>query len=164
MRCGKARKLIPLLVGGDLRAHAAARTTAHVERCDACRRYLEETESALTRLRAEAARRTPRWKPGEFEGLVAEATSRAAGTAAAERRRPFIFKPAPAAALVMSAVLLTLVLFDRTSRRPSPSVVGPSGESAEARPKQVISMVLVSPDSGLQVTWFLDSDFEWKGE
>ena len=164
MRCAKARKLIPLLAGGDLQAGLAARTTAHVERCAACRRCFEETVSALARLRAEASQTAPSWKPGEFESLVAGAVSRAAAAPAAERRRPFLLRPAPAAALVMLAVVLTLVLFDRAFRRPAPPVIGPGAGSAEARPKQVISMVLVSPETGLQVTWFLDSDFEWKGE
>jgi predicted anti-sigma-YlaC factor YlaD len=160
MRCGKARKLIPLLAGGDLPVRRAAQTAAHIERCAGCRRHFEETASALARLRAEATQTAPRWKPGEFESLVASAVSRAA----AERRRPFLLRPAPAAALVMLAVLLTFALFDRAFRRPAPPVIGPGAGSAEARPKQVISMVLVSPETGLQVTWFLDSDFEWKGE
>lgn len=116
--------------------------------------------SALARLRTEAGQTAPCWKPGEFESLAAGALSRAAATRAAERHRPFILRPAPAAALVILAVLLTFVLFDRAFRRSAPPVIG----SAEARPKHVISMVLVSPESGLQVTWFLDSDFDWKGE
>lgn len=164
MRCGKARKLIPLLVGGDLRTGLAVRTTAHVESCDVCRRYFEEMSSALARLRTEAGQTAPCWKPGEFESLAAGALSRAAATRAAERHRPFILRPAPAAALVILAVLLTFVLFDRAFRRSAPPVIGPGARSAEAQPKHVISMVLVSSESGLQVTWFLDSDFDWKGE
>ncbi len=58
-------------------------------------------------------------------------------------------------------------------KRPSPAVARKSAEESGTPPagspekpgrQDVVSVTLVSQESGLQVVWFFDKNFEWKGD
>lgn len=156
MTCRKAKKLIPLYAGDDLRPRLLAAVRAHVDSCPACRKELGEYEQALTRLKAAAkAESVPEWSEGEWRALAA----RFKPAAPATRRPAFLAQPRWAAASVLGAFLglavLSLVFKDGN--------LGPREISAAAEPS-VVSLTLVSQETGLQVVWFLDKNFEWKGD
>lgn len=156
MTCRKAKKLIPLYAGDDLRPRLGAAVRAHVDSCPACRKELGEYGQALTRLKTAAkAESISDWSEGEWRALAA----RFKPAAPATRRPAFLARPQWAAASVLGAFLglavLSLVFKDGN--------LGPRGTSP-AGELSVVSLTLVSQETGLQVVWFLDKNFEWKGD
>jgi len=49
------------------------------------------------------------------------------------------------------------------AERPAPRPTEPAAAAKEGS-QDVVSVTLVSQDTGLKVVWFLDKNFEWKGE
>jgi hypothetical protein len=156
MTCRKAKKLIPLCAGDDLRPRLTRAVRAHIDACLSCRKELGEYRQALTRLKAAAkAESFPEWSEGEWRALAARFRPADPG----EKRPTFIAQPRWAAASVLGAFLglavLTVLFKDGN--------LGPRKTAAAGEPS-VVSLTLVSQETGLQVVWFLDKKFEWKGD
>ena len=156
MTCRKAKKLIPLYTGGDLRPRLLAAVRAHVDSCPSCRQELAEYRESLSRLKAAAkAESVPDWSEGEWRALAAQFGPADPG----EKRPAFLAQPRWAAASVLGAFLglavLTMLFKD-----------GNLGlrKTSDAGEPSVVSLTLVSQETGLQVVWFLDKNFEWKGD
>jgi anti-sigma factor RsiW len=156
MTCRKAKKLIPLYAGDDLRPRLTAAVRAHIDACPSCWEDLAEYRESLSRLKAAAkAESVPDWSEGEWRALAA----RFKPAAPATRRPAFLARPHWAAASVLGVFLglavLSLVFEDgNLERRAAPPADEPS----------VVSLTMVSQETGLQVVWFLDRNFEWKGD
>jgi hypothetical protein len=156
MTCRKAKKLMPLYAGADLRPRLLAAVRAHVDSCPSCSKELAEYRESLSRLKAAARdERVPDWSEGEWRAVAA----RFRPAAAATRRPAFLAQPRWAAASVLGVFLglavLTMLFKDGS--------LDPRKTSAAAEPS-VVSLTLVSQETGLQVVWFLDKNFEWKGD
>ena len=156
MTCPKAKKLMPLYAGDDLRPRLLAAVQAHVDSCPSCWKELTEYRESLSRLKAAAkAENVPDWSEGEWRALAA----RFKPAAPATRRFAFLAQPRWAAASVLGVFLglavLSLVLRDGN--------LGPQETSTAGEPS-VVSLTLVSQETGLQIVWFLDKNFEWKGD
>jgi predicted anti-sigma-YlaC factor YlaD len=156
MTCRKAKKLIPLCAGDDLRPRLLAAVRAHIDTCPSCRKELGEYRQALTRLKAAAkAESVPDWSEGEWRALAA----RFRPERPVKRRPAFLALPRWTAASVLGVFLglavLSLVFKDGS--------LGPRGTSPTSEPS-VVSLTLVSQETGLQIVWFLDKNFEWKGD
>jgi hypothetical protein len=156
MTCRKVRKALPLMAGGDLPARKARTLQAHVEGCALCREELEEYRSAIGWVRdAARAEGAGEWSEGEWKALMA----RVAGG------RPGRKSPAPglrprwalASGLAAVAVLAFLVVrITNTGFKPegAPPAAGPD----------VVSVTMVSQETGLKVVWFFNKNFDWKGD
>ena len=156
MTCRKAKELIPLYAGDDLRPRIMAAVRAHVDTCPSCWKELGEYRESLSRLKAAAkAESVPDWGEGEWRALAARFRPESP-----EKGRPAILaRPHWAAASVLGAFLglavMSLVFKDGN--------LGPRGVSPTDEPS-VVSLTLVSQETGLQIVWFLDKNFEWKGD
>lgn len=168
MTCRKARKLMALFVGDDLGPRRTRAVRAHLDACPACRRELEELRQALAEFKAEARRdAVPDWSAGEWRALMARAARGQRGRREDEgafgARRPW---PRWAGASALG-VLVGFAVLSLLFKGPGP---GPSGtavrafESAAGRGQDHVSMTLVSQETGLQIVWFLDKDFDYKGD
>ena len=156
MTCRKAKKLNPLYAGGDLRPRLMEALRAHVGSCPACLEDLAQYREALALLKTAAeAERVPDWTEDEWQALAAGFKPEDQGP----NRPGFLARPRWAAALALGAFLglavLTMLFRDGTGGRP---------ELAAAAEPSVVSLTLVSQETGLQVVWFLDRNFEWKGD
>jgi hypothetical protein len=156
MTCRKAKKLMPLYAGDDLRPRLMLAVRAHVDACPSCRKDLGEYRESLSRFKAAAkAESAPEWNEAEWRALAARFRPADPG----EKRPAFLARPRWAAASVLGVCLglaVLTVLFkvgNRESREKSPA-----GEPS------VVSLTLVSQETGLRVVWFLDKNFEWKGD
>jgi hypothetical protein len=156
MKCHNVKELIPLAVGDDLRPRLGRAVRAHVDACPDCRKELEGTRLALAQVKAAAkAEGTPDWNEAEWKALMARFRPAASGT-----KRPFLLaRPRWAAASVLGAflclVFLSLLLRDRI---PGPRDVTP------AEGPDVVSLTMISQETGLQVVWFFDKNFDWEGD
>ena len=156
MTCRKVRKALPLMAGGDLAPRKAARVEAHLAACAGCRRELEEYQAAIGRVR-EAAREegAANWTEGEWAALMA----RVAGGRPDRKPAAPAFRPrwALASGLAAMAVLALLVI------RITNNGFKPEGAPPAAGP-DVVSMTMVSQETGLKVVWFFNKNFDWKGD
>jgi len=169
MTCRKVRKLLPLVAGGDLDARRTAKIMAHVATCPECGKELANLREALARVKVMAREEAaPEWTSGEWHSLMSrivaqEVQRRGRRVPSAPRvRRRWAF----AFGLTAVAVLAVLVVVFRNSL----FRLGPGGGPSQAaiqEPKagqNVISVTLVSQQTGLQVVWFFNKNFEWKGD
>jgi hypothetical protein len=169
MTCRKALKLMPLFVGDDLGPRTAPAVRAHVDACPACRRELDGIREALARVKAAArAESLPDWSEAEWKALMARAVeggqAAAGGKERFGRRAP---RPRWAAASALGALIglaVLSVLFRGPVPGPGPVETASRPIEAEAPPDQdVVSMTVVSQETGLQIVWFFDKKFDYEG-
>lgn len=170
MTCRKARQLMPLFAGDDLGPQRTQAVRAHVDTCPACRRELEELRAALARFRAAAMDEiVPDWGEAEWKALMVRAT-RGTPRVGEEKglRGGRALWPRWAAASALGA-LIGLVVLSVLFRGPGPGpgqteTAGRAAEAAAGREQAVVSMTLVSQETGLQIVWFLDKNFDYEGD
>ncbi len=170
MTCRKVRKLIPLIAGDDLRPRLARAVRAHIDACPGCRAELEGFRAALAEAKAAArAESVPEWGGGEWNALMARVAAEAKGTGKSAGRRRHA---CPEAELGRGFGPRRRDRAGRSLRpfkRPVAAAGGAPGGSglviASENPRQDrVSITMVSPETGLQVVWFLDKNFDYKGE
>jgi hypothetical protein len=130
---------------------------------------------ALARIKAEAGRETlPEWSDGQWRAVMARAvgqgrerTEGRAGLAGPASRLRWAAAAGAAGALVLAAVML---LRNGSGLRPgsvatAPAAVEPrAGVLGSPSAQDVVSVTLVSQETGLQLVWFFNKNFEWKGD
>jgi anti-sigma factor RsiW len=171
MTCCKVRKLMPLFAGDDLGPRRTRAVRSHIDACPACRRELEELREALARIKAAAKEEAfPDWSEGEWKALMVRATGETARLRKGERNAGLRvawpgWAAASAAGVLIGFVILS-VLFRGSvpgpARTASPAV--PPALADAGRAQDVVSLTMVSPETGLQIVWFLDKNFDYKGE
>jgi predicted anti-sigma-YlaC factor YlaD len=170
MTCRKVRKLMPLAAGGDLGPRQARAFRDHLEACPGCRKGLEALRAALGAFRTAAKEeRVPDWTEGEWKALMVRATAggRAGREAEEGAGQPFAW-PRWAAASVLGLLLglaVLSVLFKTPGLGPerTTAVAAVPGEAAGPKDQDVVSVTMVSQETGLQVVWFFDKKFDYEG-
>jgi hypothetical protein len=156
MTCRKAKKAIPLLAGGDLSPRKALKLEVHIASCQSCRQELKEYRRALGGVRAAAREeRVEDWSESEWKGLMARITAEKTG----KRSLALGIRPRWAVASGLAAVIVLAVLalvFRNSIFRPEGTAPAPGPE--------VVSVTMVSQETGLKVVWFFNKNFEWKGD
>ena len=122
--------------------------------------------ATLARLRALAREEERDWPAAEWRALIDKAAS--------QRPEPRIAPPALSprfvwryATLIVFFIGLAAVFFWNVRPKPSGLPVSGSGVLApeeKSGSQDVISMTLVSQESGLKVHWYFDKNFDWKEE
>jgi len=161
MTCRKALKLMPLAAGEDLRPRRARAFRAHVEACPGCRKELEALRAALEAYRTAAKEEGgPDWTEGEWKALMVRAT----GQGRAVPRQLPRWAVASGMGALLGLVVLS-VLFKTPGTRPERTTAGAAipGEPAAPREQDVVSVTMVSQETGLQIVWFFDKTFDYEG-
>lgn len=163
MTCRKVRQLMPLAAGDDLGPRRARAFRAHLEACPNCRNEFESLRAALGAFRRTAKEeRVPDWTAGEWKALMVRAT-------AGRREEREAKEGAGWAAASALGALLGLVVLSVLFRGPVPGpermTVSASRAVEAAGPKEqdVVSVTLVSQETGLQIVWFFDKTFDYEG-
>jgi len=170
MTCRKVRQLLPLAVGDDLGPRRARAARAHLDACPACRRELEELRQALAEFKAEARREAvPDWSAGEWKSLMARAAQGARRRREDEgvfgARKPWPRWAAASALGVLVGFAVLSLLFKGPESGPEGAVTADrAGEPVAGGEQDHVSMTLVSQETGFQIVWFLDKNFDYKGE
>jgi hypothetical protein len=126
----------------------------------------EDFAATLARLRAAARQEERDWPEADWRALVEKAASQRIEPRPAPRalRPRFVWRYAT---LILFFVGLSAVFFWNVWLKPSGP---PAAENALSAPgpqsgsQDVISMTLVSQESGLRVYWYFNKNFEWKEE
>jgi len=168
MTCRTIRRLMPLAAGDDLRPRRARAFRAHLDACPACREELRAHRAALAALRTAAkSEDVPDWTEAEWRALMARAAGQAGPGRVGEEApaRPAI--RARWAAASAAGALIGLAALALLFRGPVPGPAGRAGANGPvlaAGGQDVLSMTMVSQETGLQIVWFLDKNFDYKGE
>ncbi|MGB2906493.1 MAG: zf-HC2 domain-containing protein [Candidatus Aminicenantaceae bacterium] len=160
MNCRTVRKRLALHAGGDLKPVMARRVEAHLQACEACRQEFALYKQSLQQTRDWFDQAEPSWTEGAWRRAVGHAVTSRPRPALAGRS--LLYRPAWAyAAMALMAAALTFLVV-----RPLPesdTLGGPLAAAASASPSQdIVTLTLVSQESGLKVQWFLNRNFKLK--
>ena len=160
MNCRPVRKRLALHAGGDLKPVMARRVEAHLQACEACRQEFALYKQSLRQTREWFDQAEPSWTEGVWRRAVGRAVT--SGPRPVQGGRSLSYRTAWAytAMALMAAALTFLVI------RPLPlsdAQRGPLAAAASVSPSQdIVSLTLVSQESGLKVQWFLNRNFKLK--
>jgi len=168
MTCRGIKKYLPLLAGNELSRKKALKLKAHLERCPGCRKEAEEISAALDAAKGLAQKEALRdWTDSEWRQMLRSVTA-----ADMERKQwggRLVQKPAFAFGLALLLFAAgTLWLHKKLPWRPEErGVLQARSQTAAQRPKEsagqdVLSMTIVSQETGLKIVWFFNKNFEWK--
>lgn len=157
MKCLKVTRLIPLLAGSDLPAKTREKVQRHLQDCRSCQQEYTVYRSILQQTGECLAQEKKEWEEAEWKTTVQTAIEKA------EEKRswlvPWPFKKGWAFVLMtVSAVLLSLLVLppslvkDKMERAPTVSAV-------ESQP-EIVSMQLVSKETGLKISWFFHKNLK----
>ncbi len=157
MKCRKVTRLIPLFAGSDLPSKTRAKVQGHLHNCQSCQQEFTYYQTILQQTREWWVQERKDWEEAEWKKTVHAAIKKA------EKKRswlvPWPFKKGWAFVLMTaSAILLSLLVLhpsfvkDNIGRTPTLSVL-------ESQP-EIVSMKLVSKETGLKINWFFHKDLK----
>ncbi len=167
MKCQKVRRLLPLLAGSELPESQIPSVRSHLNRCSLCREEYEKYTFLVDETRKWLAEEKIEWEEREWQLTVKSAVDR--GLPKRASLVPWPFPRAWAYAFMVGVMLLltTLVVRPPFFKRLglTPRYVDVAGmEEREASGKwekqEVVSMTMVSQESGLKIVWFLNKNFD----
>jgi hypothetical protein len=166
MTCKKVKKLLPLLAGNDLTEKKTRTVNAHLETCAAC--HKEAQEIALALLAAKDLARTEAlrdWTDTEWRRML----NRVTGIKMEKKKTTWglVQKPAFVFGLALLVFAAGMFLLNKRLAFKSeelPMSLGRSQWTAQQKPagQDVLSMTIVSQETGLKIVWFFNKNFEWK--
>jgi hypothetical protein len=167
MNCKSIRKYLPLYVESDLHPKKKERVQIHLESCEGCQNEYEAYAQSVKTAKEWLGESVVTWEDAEWKRKLRNVTSEKTKTLPGFA--PWPFKKGWAFAL-MGAVVVVLVFFvtrpfflgiedfpGQTTlvKRHSPYHEGAIVES----PQDVVSMTMVSKETGLKVVWVLNRNF-----
>ncbi|MDH4217477.1 MAG: hypothetical protein OEY18_02290 [Candidatus Aminicenantes bacterium] len=167
MRCKKIRHFLPLLAGSELPESKVSTVESHLDRCPLCQEEYEKYVLLVQETRKWLAEDRMDWKEREWQEAVQNAV-----TGELPRRTSLVPWPFPktwAFALMAGAMLLITIL---VVRPPFVEKIGlkpryldvakmEAVEASEGKEQQeVISMTMVSKETGLKIVWFFNKNFD----
>jgi predicted anti-sigma-YlaC factor YlaD len=161
MRCRRVKKLIPLFVGGDLREREGRGVRAHLRECEACRAEYESSLHAYTISRRWLAEDELVWEDADWKRMVLRAVGqrerKALFLSPWPFRRVWAFILMAAVAAGLSWVLIRPGAMRRFARK---NTVELASSGARSSQQDVLSMTMVSQETGLKIVWFFDKNFD----
>lgn len=167
MRCKKIQRLLPLLAGSELPGSQASTVESHLDRCPLCQEEYGKYVHLVRQTRKWLEEDRLEWEEGEWQKAVRNAF--AGELPKRISMVPWPFPRAWAFALMAGALLLITTL---VVRPPFVEKIGlqpryvdvtkmdaleePEGEDQQ----EVVSMTMVSRETGLKIVWFFNKNFD----
>jgi predicted anti-sigma-YlaC factor YlaD len=167
MNCKGIRKYLPLYIAADLSSKKKEAVRIHLETCGECKKEHEAYARSIKTAKEWLSASTVTWGEGEWRRTVQNA--RAEKEKSLSEFAPWSFKKGWAFA-VMGAVMVVVVffitrpLFLGVKDFPGQTILSRRHPQHEAEaisksPQDVVSMTMVSKDTGLKVVWILNKNF-----
>ena len=165
MKCQKVRRLLPLLAGAELPESKIPSVKAHLEACSCCREEYEKYALLVSQTRSWLAEDKAEWDEQEWQRIV-----RSAVTQSSKKKLSLVPWPFPkvwAYAFMAGVIFLLTILVIRppfveqiglTPRYADVTGVELAGIE-EGGKQEVVSMTMVSRETGLKIVWFLNKNF-----
>lgn len=167
MRCKKVQRLLPLMAGDELSGPKAFKVRNHLHRCPLCRREYEKYVLLVQQTRKWLTKDRVDWEKREWLQAIKEVI-REKGS----KRPSMVPWPFPkgwAFALMAGVVLLitTIVVWppflEKIGLKPRYTEVAKVEALKtvkEGEQQEVVSMTMVSKETGLKIVWFFNKNFD----
>lgn len=150
--------MLPLLAGSELPESRIPQVRSHLEECAPCREEYEKYASLVNQTREWLAEDKVEWDEREWQQTVQSVVNQASS------RKTFLvpwpFSRAWAYALMAGVMLLLTTL---VVRPPFVKQIGLSTgfvEVPRTEKQEVVSMTMVSKETGLKIVWFFNKNFD----
>ena len=167
MKCGKAKRWLPLYIGNDLSLRRQDAVKEHLDSCSVCQDEHSRLLSAVGQSRRWLQQQELKWNETTWKQVVSRAVSQKNDSRKA--LLPWPFMPVTAYALMLFfAIALTVLVVRGPSGDPGTSVQAadfPGSSSftqSEPTSQDVVALTLVSRESGLKVQWFFNRNINLK--
>lgn len=166
MKCQKVRQLLPLLAGSELPESQIPSVRSHLNTCSRCQEDYEKYAFLIDETRKWLAEEKIEWEEKEWQKSVQLAV--ASGLSKGTSMIPWPFSRAWAYALMVGVMLLLTTFVVRppflehiglTPRYVDMAVMEEWETSGKLEKQEVVSMTMVSQESGLKIVWFLNKNF-----
>lgn len=168
MNCKKARRLLPLIIGSEIPQSRISAIKAHLEECPECRKKYDSYVKSLKKTKEWLEEDRKDWEEKEWQAVIRRAVKEEKPEVSP--LIPWPFKKAWAytlmAVFVLALTLLIIWPFFSTEEMGAGSKMLAESqtrlfESVGDKPEQdVISMTIVSKETGLKIVWFFNKNFE----
>ena len=157
MKCSRVLRLLPLMAGGDLPPRKAARIGTHLDVCLACRDQAHMYRYSLDKAREWLGSQETVWNESEWTMSIRRAVRYRRRDRTPLAPWPFKIGWALAGMTTAAALLILFVVHPAIVRAPvqKTSVV----ETEAVRP-EILSLSLVSQETGLKINWFFLKDLK----
>ena len=169
MSCKKVQRLLPLMVGSEIPQSKILSLKAHLEECPECRQEYDSYMLSLEKTKEWLAKDRKDWEESDWQ--------RALRSAIKDKKPevsslvPWPFKKVWAYSLIgVLAVVFAFLFITRPSIIQKKMGLGSEKftqeqaqlfrSSLEESKQEVVSMIIVSKETGLKIVWFLNKNFE----
>ncbi|MBL7082628.1 MAG: zf-HC2 domain-containing protein [Candidatus Aminicenantes bacterium] len=168
MKCKKVQRYLPLVVGSDISKSKISEVKAHVEKCPECRHEYDSYVLSLGKTKEWLAKEREDWEDREWQQVVKIAIGDKEPELSPLAPWPFRKVWAYVMMAVFAVVFTFFVIrpgFYKEGVIPGTRMVAESQaklfESFKDKPEQdIISMTMVSKDTGLKIVWFFNKNFD----
>jgi hypothetical protein len=157
MKCQKIRRLLPLLAGSELPESQIPSVRAHIEECSRCHEEHEKYVFLVSQTREWLNKDKIGWEEQEWQQTVRSAVNQVS-----HRKTTLIPWPFPktwAYALMAGVMLLLTTLVVRPPLVKQIGLTPRYIDTAEMEEQEVVSMTMVSQETGLKIVWFFNKNF-----
>ncbi len=169
MNCKKVQRLLPLMAGSEIPQSKIVSLKAHLEKCPKCRQEYNSYVLSLEKTKEWLAKERIDWNERDWQQALQRAIKDKKPEVAPLVSWPF--KKVWAYSLIgMLVVALTLIFIIRPliiqkkmglgSEKFTQEQAQLFRSSPEESEQEVVSMTLVSQETGLKIVWFLNKNFE----
>jgi len=157
MKCQKIKRLLPLLAGSELPETQISSVRAHLEGCLQCKREYEKYIFLVDKTRKWLAEDLIEWEEQEWRETVQSVVNQ--GSRKRTSLVPWPFPRAWAYALMAGVILVFTILIVRPSFVKQIGLTSRYVNAVGAEKQEVISMTMVSKETGLKIVWFFNKNF-----
>ncbi|MBD3414078.1 MAG: hypothetical protein GF421_06590 [Candidatus Aminicenantes bacterium] len=162
MKCKKTRNWLPLFVGGDLGEMKSSQVKSHLRNCPLCQQEYHKYQHSLEKTKAWIKNETMDWSQIEWQDCLNSAVKEK--TPKSKIFIPLSFKPSWAVGLMLIiAIALSIFIMNPSLVTKDNTEIFASALDTEDFQKEV-ELVLVSQETGLQVKWIFNKEFNLKEE
>lgn len=167
MNCAKVRKHLSLYVGGELSSKKAKAVKHHLEICSECQSECASVTRSIRTAREWLNEHRVVWDETEWNQRIQNGMSRKVKSLSDFAPRPF---KKGWAFVALGAILAVLIFF--VTRLPildvkdfpektllSKRLAKQEKNMMSPSPQEVVSMTMVSKETGLKIVWILDKNF-----
>lgn len=160
MKCKSVRRNLSLYIGGDLTQNKKLRVDAHIQSCEECHHEFTVYKESVSAAKAWVKQDYTEWQ----EDTWMQSVKLAIQTKPASQGSlwPWPYKPVWAYAMMITI----LIVFSVFLLKPFPfgeELLSPT-EMALTPQQDIVAVTLVSKESGLQVQWFFNKNYNLEEE
>ncbi|MFC2156396.1 anti-sigma factor family protein [Acidobacteriota bacterium] len=167
-KCRRVRKWLPLYIGEELAPGRLRATALHLQTCRECAAELESYRVTLDRAKTLLSQDNEVWEESDWNRMVSRAIHSPRESATPLAPWPYRNLPAwltmTAAALFLGFIIVSPVsvskILSLSADRIAEYRSQPLWESEKKPVQDVVSMTLVSQETGLKIVWFFNKNFD----